>query len=203
LPLRGSSGGVRGPSGQTKTRALPHHRKTDLFAGSSHTIPKATERHQFHQGWVGRQAGGELKPSTDAQDLRDLTAKTADEHLANFQPAPGQGVLIEAGTVHSLGDGVMVFEVQENSDATFRVYDWDHVDAKTGKPRDLQVDKALACFEFDQGAITPVQPIVQSTAPVRRETLFRQRPLPPVAAPGRVGFRHRCTGRTAGRRVRG
>jgi hypothetical protein len=46
-------------------------------------------------------------------------------------------VLIKAGTVHSLGDGVMVFEVQENSDVTFRLYDWDHVDAETGKPRDL------------------------------------------------------------------
>jgi mannose-6-phosphate isomerase len=113
-----------------------------------------------------------LKGDTDAQDLRDLTAKTADDHLASFKPAPGQGVLIEAGTVHSLGDGVLVFEVQENSDTTFRVYDWDHVDAQTGKPRELQVDKALACIDFTQGPITPVEPVPEPKGPVRRERYF-------------------------------
>ena len=41
-------------------------------------------------------------------------------YLASFTPQRGQAVLIEAGTVHSLGDGVVVFEVQENSDVTFR-----------------------------------------------------------------------------------
>ncbi len=100
-----------------------------------------------------------LKPGTTAHDLRALTTATADRHLASFTPEVGQGVLIEAGTVHSLGDGVLVFEVQENSDTTFRLYDWDHVDAKTGKPRDLQVDQALACIDLGQGAIRPVKPV--------------------------------------------
>jgi mannose-6-phosphate isomerase len=113
-----------------------------------------------------------LKPGTTAQDLRSLTTKTADDHLASFKPKVGKGVLIEAGTVHSLGDGVMVFEVQENSDTTFRLYDWDHVDAKTGKPRDLQVDQALACIDLDQGAIEPVKPDVEQTAPARTERYF-------------------------------
>lgn len=99
-----------------------------------------------------------LKPHTTADDLRGLTRETADDHLASFKPAAGQAVLIEAGTVHALGDGVMVFEVQENSDVTFRLYDWDHIDAKTGKPRDLQVDQALACVDFDRGAVLPGEP---------------------------------------------
>ena len=108
-----------------------------------------------------------LKPGTTAQDLRDLTTGSADDHLASFKPQVGQGVLIEAGTVHSLGDGVVVFEVQENSDTTFRLYDWDHVDEKTGRKRDLQVDQALqcidldqglACIDVDQGPTTPVTP---------------------------------------------
>jgi mannose-6-phosphate isomerase len=75
-----------------------------------------------------------LKPGTTAQDLRALNADSADSHLASFKPEAGQGVMIEAGTVHSLGDGVMVFEVQENSDVTFRLYDWGHVDTRTGQP---------------------------------------------------------------------
>ena len=113
-----------------------------------------------------------LKPGTDAGDLRVLTRTNADDHLASFTPEVGQGVLIKAGTVHSLGDGIMVFEIQENSDVTFRLYDWDHVDKKTGKPRDLQVDKALACVDFDQGAIRPFVPRPEKGAPAARETYF-------------------------------
>jgi len=113
-----------------------------------------------------------LKPGTTAQDLRALNADSADSHLASFKPEAGQGVMIEAGTVHSLGDGVMVFEVQENSDVTFRLFDWGHVDAKTGKPRPLQVEQALASIDFHQGAILPVQPEVETTQPVRSERLF-------------------------------
>jgi mannose-6-phosphate isomerase len=113
-----------------------------------------------------------LKPGTTPRDLRALTADNADAHLASFQPEAGQGVMIQAGTVHSLGDGVMVFEVQENSDVTFRLFDWGHVDAKTGKPRPLQVDQALASVDFDQGAILPVQPEVENAQPVRGERVF-------------------------------
>jgi mannose-6-phosphate isomerase len=54
----------------------------------------------------------------------------------------------------------MVFEVQENSDVTFRLYDWNHVDATTKQPRALQVDQALACIDFAQGEIGPVAPVV-------------------------------------------
>jgi mannose-6-phosphate isomerase len=116
------------------------------------------------EGWVVLRAKSEariyagLKPGTTAQDLRALNTANVDARLASFPPQPGQAVLIEAGTVHALGDGVMVFEIQENSDVTFRLYDWDHVDAKTGESRPLQVEEALACVDFDRGAITPQQP---------------------------------------------
>ncbi|HEY1561368.1 MAG TPA: type I phosphomannose isomerase catalytic subunit [Caulobacteraceae bacterium] len=113
-----------------------------------------------------------LKPGTTAEDLRGLTAADADRRLASFQPVPGQAVKIEAGTVHSLGDGLMVFEVQENSDVTFRLYDWDHVDAKTGKPRPLQIDEALAAIDFDRGAVAPVEPQLQTSEPIRAEKLI-------------------------------
>jgi len=61
-----------------------------------------------------------------------LTSGTVADHLACFTPKPGDGVFIPAGTVHSLGGGIVVFEVQQNSDVTFRLYDWGHVDAQTG-----------------------------------------------------------------------
>ena len=67
----------------------------------------------------------------------------------------------------------MVFEVQENSDVTFRLYDWDHVDPKTGQRRPLQVDQAMRCIDFAQGAIDPVTPLVERSKPALREKLVQ------------------------------
>jgi len=114
-----------------------------------------------------------LKPGTTADSLRKgLTNGTIADHLTYFTPKPDDGVFISAGTVHSLGGDVVVFEIQENSDVTFRLYDWKHVDAKTGKLRPLQVEKAIACIDFAQGAIGPVMPAVEDVKPVLRERLF-------------------------------
>ncbi|MBN1578467.1 MAG: class I mannose-6-phosphate isomerase [Chitinispirillaceae bacterium] len=113
-----------------------------------------------------------LKPGATAEGLRKAVSEgTVADHLASFHPKPGDGVLIQAGTVHSLGD-VVVFEVQENSDVTFRLYDWDHVDGKTGRPRPLQVEQAMACLDFAQGVVGPVVPVVEEVKPVLRERLF-------------------------------
>ena len=113
-----------------------------------------------------------LKPATTADVLWPAIANaTVAEHLASFRPKPGDGVFLPAGTVHSLGD-LVVFEVQENSDVTFRLYDWDHVDAKTGQPRPLQVDQAMACIDFAQSAVGPVVPVLEEAKPVLRERLF-------------------------------
>jgi len=113
-----------------------------------------------------------LKPGTTADALRRALAdRTVANHLASFVPRAGDAVFIKAGTVHSLC-GVVVFEVQQNSDVTFRLYDWDRVDAKTGKPRALHIDQALDCIDFAQGAIDPTAPVVESTTPVLRERLF-------------------------------
>jgi len=110
-----------------------------------------------------------LKPGTTAADLRALTARTAHSHLACFAPHRGQSVLIEAGTVHSVGDGLVMFEVQENSDATYRLHDWDHVDPTSGQTRPLQLEQALACVDFARGAVSPVPSTIESTQPVLRE----------------------------------
>jgi mannose-6-phosphate isomerase len=114
-----------------------------------------------------------LKPGITAGDLRTMTARSADDCLARLLPHRGQSVLIEAGTVHAIGDGIVVFEVQENSDVTFRLYDWDHVDDATGMTRPLQVEQALACVNFARGAVHPASPTVESTQPALRESLVR------------------------------
>jgi mannose-6-phosphate isomerase len=131
------------------------------------------------EAWVVLEAGAQsriyagLKAGTTAAILRRALAHgTVAEQLACFTPKSGDNVFLRAGTVHSLGVDVVVFEIQQNSDVTFRLYDWGHVDAKTGKPRELQVDRAMDCIDFEEGPVGRVTPLVESTSPVKREQLF-------------------------------
>lgn len=131
------------------------------------------------EAWVVLQAGAQsriyagLKAGTTAADLRRAVANgTVVEQLEGFTPKPGDGVFLQAGTVHSLGGDVVVFEIQQNSDVTFRLYDWGHVDAKTDKPRELQVGQAMDCIDFAEGPVGRVTPVLESATPVKREQLF-------------------------------
>jgi mannose-6-phosphate isomerase len=131
------------------------------------------------EAWVVLEAGpgsriyAGLKPGTTCEQLRAaLDAGKVADYLSSFTPKSGDGVFLEAGTVHALGGGVVLFEVQQNSDVTFRLHDWDRVDAKTGKPRQLHVEQSLACSDFSRGAVGPVTPIVETSAPVQRERFF-------------------------------
>jgi len=127
-------------------------------------VLKAVEESRIYAG---------LKPGTTAEDLRRaLTNGVVADHLIYFTPKPGDGVFLPAGTVHSLGGDVVVFEVQQNSDVTFRLYDWNRIDAKTGQSRALQVNQALACIDFAQRTVGPVTPVMELTTPVERERLF-------------------------------
>jgi mannose-6-phosphate isomerase len=130
------------------------------------------------EAWVVLSVGAEsrvyagLTPNTTPELLRQSLGKGAvTDHLASFIPTLGDGVFIPAGTVHSLRD-LMVFEVQENSDVTFRLYDWKHLDATTHQPRSLQIEQAMACIDFTQGAVAPVVPLVERVEPALREKLF-------------------------------
>jgi mannose-6-phosphate isomerase len=114
-----------------------------------------------------------LRSGTTASILRSsLEDETIAEHLVRVDPKPGDAVFIPAGTVHTLGDGVVVFEVQQNSDVTFRLYDWGHIDPKTKAPRPLQVDDAFACINFGTSDSGLVEARVETSAPVERERLF-------------------------------
>ena len=132
------------------------------------------------EAWVVLEAGNNsriyagLKPDTTREKIRNaLSDGTVEKHLASFTPQKGDGIFIPAGTVHALGGDVVVFEIQQNSDVTFRLYDWNHIDPRTGHPRELQIDKALECIDFKQGIIGPVAPLLEDKMPARREMLFK------------------------------
>lgn len=113
-------------------------------------------------------------PDATAETLREaLQDRTLAERLPAFAPKTGDGVFLRAGTVHALGGGLAIFECQQNSDVTFRLYDWDRTDAQTGKPRALHIEEAIACTDFSLGPVRPTAPTVETTVPVLRESLFR------------------------------
>ncbi len=75
-----------------------------------------------------------------------------------YLPVKAGDVLnIEAGRLHAITEGMIIYEIQQNSDTTYRFYDWDRVDAATGQPRELHVDRAMAVTDFDGANAAPVQ----------------------------------------------
>jgi mannose-6-phosphate isomerase len=117
-----------------------------------------------------------LRPGSTPANLRTaLSNDTLAEHMVRISPKVGDAVFTPAGTVHSLGGDVMVFEIQENSDVTFRLYDWGHIDPKTEQPRPLQVEQAMASICYGKSAAGLVTPIVEATTPICREQVFNDK----------------------------
>ncbi len=111
-----------------------------------------------------------LKEGVSREQFAVAIARGSVEHLLHSFPAvPGDCILIPAGTVHAIGAGVMLAEIQQMSDATFRIHDWGRVGAD-GKPRQLHIAESLEAIDFDQG---PVVPIRAEALPVAGGTLER------------------------------
>jgi mannose-6-phosphate isomerase len=120
-----------------------------------------------------------LRPGVDEPALRKaLAAGTVVDCLHSFEPRAGDCLFLPAGTVHAVGGGVLIAEVQESSDATFRLFDWNRRDSQ-GRRRTLHIEQALACIDWQAG---PVQPIhaagyprtaEQGNAEARWESLVR------------------------------
>ena len=80
--------------------------------------------------------------------LKHLENKTLPEILNFDEVTSGDTYFIEAGRIHAIGAGVMLAEIQQTSDVTYRVYDWDRVDAR-GNSRELHNDLAIDAIDFD------------------------------------------------------
>jgi mannose-6-phosphate isomerase len=97
-----------------------------------------------------------LLPGVDATVLtRALQHGTVTECLHSFEPHAGDCLYLPAGTVHAVGGGVLMAEVQQTSDATFRLFDWNRRDAH-GQARTLHIEQSLACIDWRQGPVQPV-----------------------------------------------
>ena len=91
-----------------------------------------------------------LQPGVTRQDfVQAIQASRFEQCLNYLDVKAGDAFFVPAGSVHALGAGVVLVEIQENSDLTYRVYDWGRVGAD-GKPRETHLEKALSAINFER-----------------------------------------------------
>jgi mannose-6-phosphate isomerase len=113
-----------------------------------------TENWYFAQTDAGAAVYAGLKAGvTRASFEQAITAGTVAECLERPAVRAGDSLLIHSGTMHAIDAGNMILEIQQNSDTTYRVYDWGRM-GLDGKPRALHVAQSLACLEANM-APTP------------------------------------------------
>lgn len=100
-----------------------------------------------------------LQPGVDRKSLEQaIAAGETEQVLHAFAPQVGQCVFIPAGTVHALGAGLVVAELQQSSDTTFRLFDWNRVDTN-GQGRPLHIQAALDVTDFANGPVAVQSPV--------------------------------------------
>jgi len=110
-----------------------------------------------------------LKRGFDRAALaREVARGTTELCLHSFHPKPGECLFIPAGLVHAIGAGLLVAEIQQSSDTTFRLFDWNRTGAD-GQPRQLHIEESLETINYDFGPAEPQIP--ERTADPSRERL--------------------------------
>ncbi len=106
---------------------------------------------------------------------KSLLAGRLDPHLHRISVQAGDHFCVPAGTLHAIMSGLIMAEIQQNSNATYRVYDWNRLGAD-GKPRPMHVEKALDVIDFSniEPGTCPPEPIIDEDG-CRRTRLCRNR----------------------------
>lgn len=93
-----------------------------------------------------------VRPGVDVEAFAGaVEAGNVESLLRRIHVRKGHCYYLPSGTVHALGAGVTVAEVQTPSDVTYRVFDWNRIDEATGRRRELHIEQALRCISFDSG----------------------------------------------------
>jgi len=99
---------------------------------------------------------GQRKGVTREQFERAITENTLEKCIHHFRVAAGDSILVHSGQVHAIDAGNVILEIQQNSDTTYRVYDWGRV-GLDGKPRQLHIEQSLRSIQWDDFEPAPVR----------------------------------------------
>lgn len=120
----------------------------DENAAAVNGDPK-TEMWYFLEGDADAQIYCGLKPGIGKQEfLQAMENKTFAEVLQSIPARSGEAVFVPGGRVHAIGTGCLILEIQQNSNTTYRIYDWDRTDA-AGQARELHIDQAMQVIDWE------------------------------------------------------
>jgi len=99
---------------------------------------------------------GLKKGVTRASFEKAIIEQRVEDCVHSFKVAEGDSILVHSGQVHAIDAGNLILEIQQNSDTTYRVYDWGRT-GLDGKPRQLHVHESLQCIQWDDFEPAPVR----------------------------------------------
>ena len=121
-----------------------------------------TEAWHFLEAEPGASIYAGIRPGTTREALAEaIRAGRVLDVAEQFEVSAGETVYIPSGTLHSLGPGLLLYEVQQSSDTTYRVYDWDRP-ATAG--RKLHVEESIAVTDPRRGAVVQPPPVLEGTS---------------------------------------
>lgn len=91
---------------------------------------------------------GLRKGATRESFMQAISAGRVAAQVHAITPSKGDSIFIESGRLHAIGAGFLIHEIQQNSDTTYRVFDWNRTDS-AGNPRQIHVEESLACIDFE------------------------------------------------------
>lgn len=132
----------------------------------AHTHESTTGFHGKTEAWYileatpGASVLYGLKAPISKSDFAEAIATDTVEPLFHRLPVQaGDMVFVPAGTIHAIDAGITLFEIQQKSDLTYRVYDYGRRDARTGQLRELHIEKALAVSDLTPAAYQTIPPL--------------------------------------------
>ena len=89
-----------------------------------------------------------MKVGVTREDFQKaLTNGTVDQVIHTISPKAGDSIFIPSGRLHAIGAGLLIYEIQQNSDTTYRVFDWNRM-GLDGEPRQLHIEESMRCIDF-------------------------------------------------------
>ena len=135
-----------------------------------------------------------LHPGVDRAALeRAVAGGTTETCLHRVEPRVGDCAFLPAGVVHAIGEGLLIAEIQQASDTTYRLFDWNRV-GPDGQPRELHIEAALDVIDYEHGPVTLQspkpggRPFVERLVDCEKFVLDRWR----LESPQTIGGDERC-----------
>lgn len=125
-------------------------------AGALGGEPKTENWYIAHSSADAQLLVGLRRGVTREQFERAIADNTLEQCIHHFRVAAGDSILVHSGQVHAIDAGNLILEIQQNSDTTYRVYDWGRV-GLDGKPRQLHIEQSLRSILWDDFEPTPVR----------------------------------------------